>query len=322
MSFSELNQELVVSLLIFYRKVQELRRTRFFSFYKMNASQISLQFDIPTGRLKVNVDALDDENDEYLRSFVAILRLFLLDFDKFSLRHLGESYFNPVQGLLFQLFPKESVIFNNLRNTLNDFLNRKPQLNLKRCFRNQEYSFESNLEILYNFAYGGLIHSNSEKLEKYFVFNLNVNEGKNVIFYPMYRNNVILILLNIMSIIDQISTVVVEKIISKILDYHINKANELFQSDTIKANTHYNSALYIADRTEDYEKRISLHKVLEEISYMLNDDSLAVAHKNKANEIERAMKELPPDFSEYKFSFDLRQHKNSDKKNNIGTKNK
>ena len=46
---------------------------------------------------------------------------------------------------------------------------------------------------------------------------------------------------------------------------------------------------------------------------MLNDDSLAVAHKNKAIEIERAMKGLPPDFSEYKLSFDLRQHKNSDK---------
>ncbi len=35
---------------------------------------------------------------------------------------------------------------------------------------------------------------------------------------------------------------------------------------------------------------------------MLNDDSLAVAHKNKANEIERVMKGLPPDFSEYNFS--------------------
>ncbi|KKK94550.1 hypothetical protein LCGC14_2681730, partial [marine sediment metagenome] len=81
------------------------------------------------------------------------------------------------------------------------------------------------------------------------------------------------------------------------------------------ANTHYNSALYIADRTEDYEKRTSLHKTLEEISYVLNDDSLAVAHKNKSIEIERAMKGLLPDFSEYKFSFDLKQHKNLDKKN-------
>ena len=46
---------------------------------------------------------------------------------------------------------------------------------------------------------------------------------------------------------------------------------------------------------------------------MLNDESLAIAHKNKAIEIERAIKGLPPDFSEYKSSFDLRQHKNSDK---------
>ena len=314
MSFSEINKELVDSILIFFRRVEELRKTRFFSFYKNNTSGLSIQFKIPTRSLEVKENELDDENDEYLRSFVAILRLFLLDFDKFSLRHLGENYFNPVQGLLFQLFPKESVIFNNLRTALNDFLNRKPQLNLKRGFRNQEYSFESNLELLYNFAYGGLIHSNIEKLEKYFVFNLNVNEGKNAIFYPMYRNYIIFILLNIMRIIDQISTVVIEKIISKTLDYHMNRANEIFHSDTIKANTHYHSALYIANLTEDNEKRISLHKTLEEINYMLNDDSQAVAHKNKANEIERAMEGLPPDFSEHKLSFDLRQHKNSDNK--------
>jgi hypothetical protein len=315
MSFSDIDKELVDSLLIFFRRIEELRKTRFFSFYKNNPSQVSHHFDFPTRHLEVKVNELDDENDEFLKSFVAILRLFLLDIDRFSLRYLGENYFKPDQGLLFQLFPNESRIFNNLRSALNDFLNSKPQLNLKRSFRDKEYSFESNLEMLYNFAYGGLIHSNIEKLEKYFAFNLNVNEGKNAILYSMYRNYIIFILLNIMSIIDQISTVVIEKIISKILDYHINKANELFHSDTIKANTHYNSALYIANRTEDYEKRISLHRTLEEISYMLNDDSLAVAHKNKANEIERAMKGLPPDFSEYNFSFDLRQHKNSDKKN-------
>ncbi len=254
MSFSEISKELVDSLLIFFRRIEELRKTRFFSFYKNNTSQVSIQFNIPTRRLEVKENELDDENDEYLRSFVVIVRLFLLDFDKFSLRHLGENYFNPDQGLLFQLFPNESVIFNNLRTALNDFLNCKPQFILKRSFRNKEYSFESNLEMLYNFAYGGLIHNNIEKLETYFVFNLNVNEGKYAILYPMYRNYIIFILLNIMSIIDQISTVVIEKIIPKILDYHINKANEMFHSDTIKASTHYHSALYIANLTEDNEK--------------------------------------------------------------------
>ena len=129
----------------------------------------------------------------------------------------------------------------------------------------------------------------------------------------MYRNYIIFILLNIVSIIDQISTVVIEKIISKILDYHINEANGLFHSDTIKANKHYNSALYIANRIEDNEKRIILHQALEEISLLLNDESLAKAHKNKVIEIERAMKGLPPDFSDYNFSFDLRQHKKTNK---------
>lgn len=314
MSFSEINKELVDSLLIFFRRIEELRKTRFFSFYKNNSSGVSIQFEIPTKLVEVKEKELDDENDEFLKSFVAILRLFLLDIDRFSLRYLGENYFKPDQGLLFQLFPNESSIFNNLRSGLNDFLNSKPQLNLKRGFRDKEYSFESNLEMLYNFAYGGLIHSNIEKLEKYFVFNLNVNEGKNAILYPMYRNYIIFILLNIMSIIDQISTLVIEKINSKMLDYHINKANGLFHSDTIKANTHYNSALYIANLIEDSDKRIALHKKLEEISKLLNDESLAEAHKNKAIEIERAMRGILPEFSDYNFSFDLRQHKKTNKK--------
>ncbi len=218
MSFSDINQELVDSLLVFFRRIEELRKTRFFNFYKKNTSKVSIHFEVPTRQLEVKENELDDENDEFLRSFVAILRLFLLDIDKFSLRYLGENYFNPDNGLLFQLFPDESVIFNNLRSALNDFLNSKPQLYLKRGFRDKEYSFESNLEMIYNFAYGGLIHSNIDKLEKYYVFNLHINEGKNAILYPMYRNYIIFILLNIMSIIDQISTMVIENIFHKILD--------------------------------------------------------------------------------------------------------
>ncbi|KKK89527.1 hypothetical protein LCGC14_2732190, partial [marine sediment metagenome] len=247
MSFSEINEELVDSLLIFYRKTEELRKTRFFRYYKNNnPSQVSHHFDFPSKHFEVEVNELDDENDEYLRSFVAILRLYTLDIDKFSLRHLGKNYFTSAQGLLFQLFPNESDIFNNSRKALNNLLNRKPRYNIKRKFRNEEYSFKSNLEMFENFAYGGLIHSNREKLRKYFVFNLNVKEGKMALIYPQYRFYIINILLTILSIIDQISTLVIEKIISKILDYHMDKGNELFHSDTNKANTHYNSALYIA----------------------------------------------------------------------------
>ena len=314
MSFSEINKELVDSILIFFRRIEELRKTRFFNYYKINSSEVSIQFEIPNRLVEVKENELDDENDEFLKSFVVILRLFLLDIDKFSLRYLGENYFKPDQGLLFQLFPNESSIFNNLRSALNDFLNSKPQLNLKRGFRDKEYSFESNLDILYNFAYGGLIHSNVEKLEKYFVFNLNINEGKNAILYLMYRNYIIFILLNIMRIIDQISTQVIEKIISKILDYHINRANGLVRLDTVKANKHYNSALYIANRIENNQKRVDLHKKLEDVSNLLNDESLAETHKNKVIEIERAMKGFLPDFSDYNFSFDLKQHKKVDKK--------
>ena len=78
-----------------------------------------------------------------------------------------------------------------------------------------------------------------------------MDEGKYVIMYLIYRNYIIFILLNVISVIDRISTLIIEKIISDILNYHINKANNLFYNDTIKANKHYNSALYIANRMEN-----------------------------------------------------------------------
>ena len=53
MSFSEKNKELVNSLLIFYRRIEELRKTRFFNFYKNNPSKVSFQFEFPTRQLEV-----------------------------------------------------------------------------------------------------------------------------------------------------------------------------------------------------------------------------------------------------------------------------
>ena len=85
MSFSEIDKGLVDSLLIFYRRIEELRNTRFFTYYKNNPSKVSIHFNFQVRKLDVKENELDDENDEFLRSFVAILRLFLLNMDNFSL---------------------------------------------------------------------------------------------------------------------------------------------------------------------------------------------------------------------------------------------
>ena len=89
------------------------------------------------------------------------------------------------------------------------------------------------------------------------------------LFYIPCIEIILYIFLNIVSILDQISNIVIEKILSEILSYHINKANGLYHKDITKANTHYNSALYIANRTEDNQKRFLLHQTLEEISFLL-----------------------------------------------------
>ncbi|TFG22036.1 MAG: hypothetical protein EU533_04735 [Promethearchaeota archaeon] len=92
MSFSDIDKDLVDSLLIFYRRIEELRKTRFFNYYKNNPSKVTLNFEIPSRKLEVEESEIDNKNDEFLRSFVAILRLFFLDMDKFSLRYLWENY--------------------------------------------------------------------------------------------------------------------------------------------------------------------------------------------------------------------------------------
>ena len=103
MSFSDIDKKLVDSLLIFYMRVRELRRTKFYNYYKHHSGEVSVKYETITRNVKVRSNDLEDENDEFLRSFIAILRLFFLDRDKFSLRHLGGNYFNP-DGLLSQQF--------------------------------------------------------------------------------------------------------------------------------------------------------------------------------------------------------------------------
>ena len=55
MSFSDIKEESVDSLLVFFRRIEELRRTRFFSFYRNKTSQTSLQFNSKK-QFKVNTN--------------------------------------------------------------------------------------------------------------------------------------------------------------------------------------------------------------------------------------------------------------------------
>jgi len=122
--------------------------------------------------------------------------------DRFSLRYLGENFFKEDDGPLFILFPDEARQFNKLRKILNGYLNSTPQIKINRGFGENSYSFESNWEIFQSFAYGGLIHSNWDKIKKYYAFNLRRKEGKNATIYPIYRGYIIGILLNITRFIE------------------------------------------------------------------------------------------------------------------------
>lgn len=309
-NLTKVTKKQIDSLILYQRKVDEIKRTRFFNFYKKNPVSTNIKFKFkPFLCIDIDSSELDDENDEFLRSFVAVMRLFTLDTDRFSLRYLGENFFREDDGPLFKIFPNEAKQFNELIKKLNDYLNSPPQIQINRIFGEKAYSFESNWEIFQSFAYGGLIHTNWDKQNKYYAFNLHCNEGKNATIYPLYRGNVIDILLKMTRFIDLISEKVISKIIKKTTDSNIKVAKRLIEENKLKeAWKRLENARYILDHIEDKTGRLVVYKRLEDLSRLMNDEEKVNVYKNAYKDIKRVVDGLPPDFSDYKFSVELKKH--------------
>ncbi len=80
----KVSKEQIDSLILYQRKVDEIKRTRFYNYYKNNSIATKIEFKFtPITSIEIDHKELEDENDEYLRSFVAIMRLFTLDKDLF-----------------------------------------------------------------------------------------------------------------------------------------------------------------------------------------------------------------------------------------------
>jgi len=308
---TKVTKDQIDSLILYYRKMDEIKRTRFYNFYKENPVTTSIRFKFnPLPSVDIDSSDLDDENDEFLRSFVAVIRLFTLDSDRFSLKYLSENFFQEDDGPLFNLFPYEAKQFNKLRKELNDYLNSPPQIKINRIFGENSYSFDSNWEIFQSFAYGGLIHSNRDKIKKYYAFNLHPKEGKNVTIFPLYRGNIIWILLNITKFTDLISERVISEIIRKVTDSNIKVAERLIKENNLKeAWKKLENTRYILDHIEDNTGRLVVYKKLEDLSRIMNDQEKVKAYRNAYKDIKRVVDGLPPDFSDYKFSVDLKKHK-------------
>ena len=306
----KVTKDQIDSLILYHRKVDEIKRTRFYKFYKQNPITTSIKFKLdPLPSVNINHSELDDENDEFLRSFVAVMRLFTLDTDRFSLRYLGEKLFKGDDGPLYLLFPDEAKQFNELRKILNDYLNSIPQIKINRVFGDNSYSFESNWEMFQSFAYGGLIHSNWDKINKYYAFNLRPKEGKNATIYPLYRGYIIGILLNITRIIDLILERVISVIIRKTINSNIGLAERLIKGNDLKeAWKRLENSRYILDHIEDNTGRLVVYKKLADLSQLMNNQEKARTYKNAYKDIKRVVDGLPPDFSDYKFSAELKKH--------------
>lgn len=160
-----------------------------------------------------------------------------------------------------------------------------------------------------SFAYGGLIHSNWDKIKKYYAFNLRRNEGKNATIYPLYRIYIIGILLNITRFIDLILKRAISVIIRKTIDSNKKVAEKLIKENNLKeAWKRLENARYISDHIEDNTGRLLIYKKLEDLSRLMNNQEKARTYKNAYKDIKRVVDGLPPDFSDYKFSAELKKH--------------
>lgn len=307
----KITKEQIDSLILYHRKMDEIKRTRFYNFYRKNSGTISIKFKLyPHPTVQIDNSELDDENDEFLRSFVAVIRLFTLDTDHFSLRYLGENFFKEEDDPLYILYPDEAKQFNELRKILNDYLNSTPQIKLNRVFGDNSYSFESNWEMFQSFAYGGLIHSNWDKINKYYAFNLHPKEGKNATIYPIYRGYIIGILLKITRITDLIFERVINVVIRRTIESNMELAERLIKENNLKkAWKRLENARYILDYIEDNNGRLIVYKKLEDLSRLMNNQEKVQTYKNAYKDIKRVVDGLPPDFSDYKFSAELKRHK-------------
>ena len=306
-----INKEQMDSLILFYRRKEEIKRTRFYKYYNQHPVATSIRGNLnPFLTVKISDNLLEDENDEFLRSFVALMRLFTLDNDFFSLRYLGENFFKENDGQLFNLYPVESKLFNELRRQLNKYLNSPPNVKITHVYSKNSYSFKTNREMFQSIAYGGLIHSNRDKIQKYYAFNLRPEEGKNALVYPLYRGYIIQILLFMTKVIDLISKKVIIVIIRKNINSLIKVTEELINKASYEeASSKLRTVLYILDHIEDNPGRFEIAKKLVNIYELMDDKEKANVYKNLGKDIKRVLDGLPPDFSDYEFSAKFDKHK-------------
>ena len=109
--------------------------------------------------------------------------------------------------------------------------------------------------------------------------------------------------------IDLISEKVISKIIKKTTDSNIKVAKRLIEENKLKeAWKRLENVRYILDHIEDNTGRLVVYKRLEDLSRLMNDEEKVNVYKNAYKDIKRVVDGLPPDFSDYKFSAELKKH--------------
>ena len=101
----------------------------------------------------------------------------------------------------------------------------------------------------------------------------------------------------------------ISEILRKITDSNTKFAKRLIKENNLKnAWKRLENVRYILDHIEDNTGRLVVYKKLEDLSRIMNDQEKVKAYRNAYKDIKRVVDGLPPDFSDYKFSAELKKH--------------
>jgi hypothetical protein len=297
-----LNENECYRLVLYAMKINQLRSTRFYEYYLKNRVQLKMEFNSNSNKTSVEENLIEDKNDEFLRSFLAILRLFFLKRDKIKLDDLSSDLFSE-DGSLVGNFPDISQLYNKIKEKLENYLKSRPQYMIKV----NQYHFESNQEMIDNFIYGGLIHTNKDKFESYCAFNLRKNIGTRYFTYRSYRTYIIIIVLNIISFLEQIYELIVSPIIQNNTDLHWNLIQKYeSQGEYDKALKYLTNLSWLYSKLENYTEQLKIYQKRHDLQINKGDPEGAKNSLNICKDIQDFLNGKIPDLSDYKTTADIK----------------
>ena len=290
-----IKQKYIDALTLFQRKIKEIEESKFFNFFFMGSRNVQLR--ITANKVDdgwIGSCSLNEPNEETIKAFILSFRFFIQSNESCSLKQIGENVLPNIKTF----FTEQVNKIINLREGVNDYLSKPPDIPFKFNLGKRNIEFKSNKEIKEIFIFGHYAHASSkdDKKEIYDHIHLNSDEGVNPIKRNMFRASAINVILTLTNFFRNIS-LEIGKILDKIVDKNIAQAELSFKNDNFKLSEKYfKNALYIAIALENKDMRAYLYLKLKEVYIKSKNEEKAKVFQGKYEDVKDSIKYLPKEF--------------------------